>query len=227
MDPVRWFVFGAIRAGLGILCRIDSRDLKKIPDSGPLIVYSNHTGSIEVPLVFVLLQPRPMKGIAKIETWDNVFMAWLFNLWGAIPIKRGYADMYAIRKSLESLQEGFILGISPEGTRNRTGRLLKGHPGVVSLAIHSGAPLVPLAHWGGENFISNIKKLRRTEFNIRVGNQFKIQTKGLKLDRITRQMIADELMYQLASLLPIEYRGAYSDPSKATTNFLLRSQDIN
>ena len=55
---VRWFVLQIIRLGLGILCRIDTKDLDKIPLKGPLIVYSNHTGSIEIPMIFVLLQPR-------------------------------------------------------------------------------------------------------------------------------------------------------------------------
>jgi 1-acyl-sn-glycerol-3-phosphate acyltransferase len=222
MDPFRKFFNSAIRVGLGFLCRIESSDIQKIPGKGPLIVYSNHTGSIEVPLLFVLLQPRPITGLAKAETWDNSFMAWLFNLWGAIPIRRGEADMEAIRKALESLKSGSILGISPEGTRNKNGKLLKGHPGIVAIAIHSGAPLVPLVHWGGEQFISNIKKFKRTDFHIRVGDPFLLQTSGQKIDKEMRQKIVDEMMFQLAALLPSEYRGEYSDLSKVSTVYLKR-----
>jgi len=223
MDLVRWFVVKVIRLGLGIMCRIDTRDLDKIPLNGPMIVYTNHTGSIEVPMTFVLLQPRPLTGIAKTETWDNSFMAWLFNLWGIIPIRRGEADLDAMRKTLDSLKEGKILGMSPEGTRNKTGKLLRGHPGIVMLAIRSGAPLIPLAHWGGENFKSNLKKLKRTDFHAIVGDPFVINTKGEKIDKNTRQVIVDELMYQLATLLPEEYRGEYKDLTNATTNYLLYS----
>jgi len=220
MDLVRWFVVKMIRLGLGILCRIKPSDIDKIPLKGPMIVYSNHTGSIEVPMTFAMLQPRPLTGIAKTETWDNAFMAWLFNLWGIIPIRRGEADMDAIRKTLESLKEGKILGMSPEGTRNKTGKLLRGHPGIVMLAIRSGAPLIPLAHWGGENFKSNVKRFRRTDFHICVGDPFLIKTNGEKIDKNTRQVIVDELMYQLAELLPEKYRGEYSDLKKATKNYL-------
>ncbi|OGN75912.1 MAG: hypothetical protein A2X25_01860 [Chloroflexi bacterium GWB2_49_20] len=220
MDSVRWFVYRSIRLGIGILCRINSRDLNKIPNKGQMIVYSNHTGSIEVPLVFVLLQPRPLTGLAKVETWDNAFMAWLFNLWGIIPIRRGDADMDAMRKALDSLKAGNILGMAPEGTRNKSGRLLRAHPGIVALALHSGAPLIPLAHWGGESFKTNVKKFKRTDFYIRVGDPFVLQTNGEKINKITRQKIVDEMMYQLATLLPAEYRGEYSDLSQATTEFL-------
>jgi 1-acyl-sn-glycerol-3-phosphate acyltransferase len=220
MGFVRWFVFLVIKGGLGILCRIDARELEKIPRAGPLILYSNHTGSVEVPLVYALLQPRPVTGVAKVETWNNAFMAWLFNLWGAIPIRRGDADMDAMRKSLDFLKEGKILGISPEGTRNKTGKLLRAHPGIVSLALHSGASLMPVAHWGGENFMANLKKIQRTDFTIRVGDRFYIQTNGKKVDKNTRQEIVDEMMYQLASMMPEGYRGEYTDLSKATTNYL-------
>jgi 1-acyl-sn-glycerol-3-phosphate acyltransferase len=220
MGVIRWFVLKIIKMGLQLLCRIDSKDLVRVPQKGPMIVYSNHIGSIEVPMIFVLLQPRPLTGIAKEESWNNALKAWLFDLWGIIPIRRGDADMDAMRKSLECLNEGKILGMSPEGTRNKTGKLLRGHPGIVTLAIRSGAPLIPLAHWGGENLRNNLKKLKKTDFHARVGYQLVIKTTGEKIDKITRQIIVDELMYQLAILLPEDYRGEYSDLSKATTNYL-------
>lgn len=220
MDPVRWVVYGFIRTVFAVVCKVDKRDLDKIPYSGPLIVYSNHTGSIEVPLVFVYLQPRPVTGWAKVETWNNALIGWLFDLWGAIPIRRGEADMEAIKKAIGCLDEGMILGISPEGTRNRDGRLRKAHPGIVTLALHSNAPLLPLAHWGGEKFSTNLKKLKRTDFVIRVGKPVKLQVDGMVMDRKTRQKIADELMYKLAIIMPEEYRGEYTDLSQATTNYI-------
>jgi len=208
------------RTGLELMCRIDKSDLKKIPARGPLIVYSNHTGQLEVPLMFTELQPRPVTGIAKVETWDGWFLRWIFNLWGAIPIRRGEADMRAMRKALTALEEGYILGIAPEGTRSKTGALIKAHPGIISLALHSGAPLVPLAHWGGENFLPNLKRLKRTDFHIRVGEPFVLDLGGETATKETRQRMVDEMMYKLAILLPEKYRGEYSDLSRATTDFL-------
>ena len=40
------------------------------------------------------------------------------------------------------------------------------------------------------------------------------------LDRLVRQQMTDEVMYQLAALLPPAYRGLYSDQSKATQNYI-------
>ena len=141
-------------------------------------------------------------------------------MWGAIPVRRGEADMAALRAALEKLEEGCIFGVAPEGTRNKTGKLLRAHPGAVTLALRSNAPILPIAHWGGEKFLSNLKRLRRTDFAMRVGKPFTLNTNGDRITRESRQQVVDEMMYQLAALLPEEYRGEYGDMSKATTQFL-------
>jgi 1-acyl-sn-glycerol-3-phosphate acyltransferase len=210
-NPIFWFVSFAIRVFTRLACRIDAPDLDKIPLKGPLIVIANHTGQIEVPLIFAHLQPRPMTGWAKVETWDNWFLNMIFNLWGVIPIRRGEADMAALRKGLDALKQGCIFGIAPEGHRNKTGKLLRAHPGTVLVALHSGAPILPVVHWGGENFLSNLKRLKRTDFHLRVGEPFSLNTNGVKISSEVRQQIVDEMMYRLALLLPAEYRGEYSN----------------
>lgn len=220
MKPVHWFVTSAVRLTTGLMCRIDAPDLQKVPRSGPLVVYSNHTGQIEIPLMYSHLQPRPLTGLAKVETWDNWFLNWVFNLWEAIPIRRGEVDMVAMRKSLEVLEQDMILAIAPEGTRNKTGILKKAQPGVITLALRSGAPLLPVVHWGGEKFLPNIKRLKRTDFHIRVGEPFKLDPSGERVTKEVRQQMVDEMMYRLAALLPEQYRGAYVDLENATGKYI-------
>src|SRR5512143_2686070 len=106
---VAWIV----KVGTSILCRIDAPDLDKVPMRGPLIVYSNHTGQIEVSVLFAHLQPRRLTGWAKVEAWDNAFLNWIFNLWGLIPVRRGEADTTALRKAMQALKQGYIFGIAP------------------------------------------------------------------------------------------------------------------
>jgi len=208
-----------VKFGTSILCRIDAPDLHKVPMHGPLIAYSNHTGQIEVAVFFGHLQPRPMTGWAKMEAWDNAFLNWLFNLWGLIPVKRGEGDTSALRKAIAALEKGYIFGIAPEGTRNITGRLKRAHPGAVMLALHSGAPLLPVAHWGGENFLKNLAHLKRTDFHIRVGEPFCLNVDGIRMTREIRQQIVDEMMVHLAELLPSEYRGEYQKVTKFVDSF--------
>lgn len=203
-----------------VLCRIDDKQLSLVPKHGPLILVANHINFLEVPVVFTHLQPRPVTGFVKSETWDNRAMAVLFNIWGGIPLRRGKADVTAYHLALEALMNGKIVAVTPEGTRSGHGRLQRGHPGIVTLALRSGAPLLPLVYYGNEQFRSNIVRLRRTDFQIRVGRPFYLNAGEIKAMRQVRQAITDEIMYQLATLLPAPYRGEYTNLDAATQNYL-------
>lgn len=187
---------------------------------GPLIAISNHTGQIEVPLIFAHLQPRKLTGWAKVESWDNKFLNWVFGVWGMIPVRRGEADMHALKAALRALEKGLIFGIAPEGTRNYNGILKRALPGAVTVALHSGAPIIPIAHWGGEDLMKNLKRFKRTDFHVRVGEPFRLNVVGVKVTGEIRQQIVDEMMVQIAKLMPEEYRGEYADQSKWTEKYI-------
>jgi 1-acyl-sn-glycerol-3-phosphate acyltransferase len=221
MTFTAWAVNGALKGLTGLLCRVDEDPLARIPLRGPLILVTNHVNFLEVPLVYTRLLPRPVTGWVKAETWDKPAMAFLFNLWGGIPIQRGEADLTALRRGLEALSQGRILAIAPEGTRSGTGVMQRGHPGVALLALRSRAPILPMVYYGGERFYQNLRRLRRTEFHIATGQPFYLQSSaGQVTPRAVRQAMADEIMYQMAAMLPPSYRGVYSDLSQATQNYL-------
>jgi 1-acyl-sn-glycerol-3-phosphate acyltransferase len=210
----------SIKSLTRILCNIDDTQLINVPEHGPLIIACNHVNFMDAPLLYTHLQPRKLTGFAKAETWQNPVIGLLFDLWEAIPVQRGQADASAFRSGLEALRQGKILGIAPEGTRSGHGRLQRGLPGIVILAQYSEAPILPLVYYGGEKLHDNINRLKRTDFNIRVGKLFKLIFPEGKLDREVRKKMVDEIMYQMASLLPEEYRGHYSDLTKLTTNYI-------
>jgi len=216
-----WLITLLLRVHFRLTLRLDAPDVQQMPTQGPLIVISNHTGQIEVPVLATLMQPRKITGWAKAEAFDNLLLRWVFWAWEIIPVRRGEADMNALKRALRAIEGGYIFGIAPEGTRNKTGRLRRGMPGTVILAIRSGAPIMPVVHWGGEVYLRNLKRLKRTDFHIRVGEPFRIDVEGVKVTAEIRQQIADEMMYRIAKLLPEEYRGEYSDPGKATGKFLV------
>lgn len=206
------------------LCRVDAAQLSQVPTLGPLIIVTNHVNFLEAPVIYTRLAPRPVTGFAKLETWDSAFLGWLFDVWGIIPIRRGEADKTALKRGLKSLKEGYMLTIAPEGTRNKDGRLLRGQPGVVMMAMLSGAPLIPIVHYGHENYKQNLRRLRRSKFHVIVGQPFSLDSNGGKVNAKVRQAMTDEIMYQLAALLPPAYRGAYADLSKATEKYLRFSE---
>jgi len=220
MTLTKRVVDSTISGLLRLLCRVYKDQLEKVPTRGPLILLTNHINFLEIPVLHTHLRPRPVTGFAKAESWDNFIIGFLFNLWGAIPIRRGEADMRALRQGLAALKEGYILAIAPEGTRSGHGRLQRGHPGVAMMALQSGAPLLPLVFYGGEKLKRNLSRLRRTPFHIVVGPPFHLHTDGVKVRREIRKQMTDEVMYQLAALLPPAYRGHYANLDAATERFL-------
>lgn len=207
-----------IKGFLGLICKVDSSEMKKVPRKGPLIVVLNHINFLEVPLIYTHLLPRDLASIVKRETWKNPLLGCLGNIWEAIPLDRRASDISAMRKSLKALKDGRVLIIAPEGTRSGTGCLQSGHAGVVQIALHSGAPIIPIAHFGGEAVWKNIKKFRRTPFTFRVGKPFYIN-KGV-YSKNDRKLIIDDIMKQLSLLLPVQYRGIYQEPEKSISGFL-------
>jgi 1-acyl-sn-glycerol-3-phosphate acyltransferase len=200
------FTFKSITS---LICRIDATQLEKVPQQGPLIIYTNHVNLLELPIIYTHLQPRRVRGMVYAERWKNPALGWLLTVVKAIPLQRGEADIAAIRKGLEALRQGEIIIIAPEGTRSHDGRLQTAHPGVVLLALHSGAPLMPIAYYGSENYVGNLKRLKRTDFHMQVGEPFHLETRGEKVNRSLREKMLEEMMVRLANLLPEQYRGVY------------------
>lgn len=209
----RMVVFG-MRGLTRVICWVHDEKLGRIPRQGPLILVTNHVNIIEIPIIYTHLYPRPVYGLVLARRWQNPLFRWLLDTCQAIPLKRGEPDLAAIRKGLEVLTAGGILIIAPEGTRSGDGRLQEAHPGVVMLALHSGAPLLPIAFHGSESYLKNLRRLKRTDFFIEVGESFRLDLSNQKVTHLVRQQIITEIMGQVARLLPVHYRGYYRQASE-------------
>jgi 1-acyl-sn-glycerol-3-phosphate acyltransferase len=181
---------------------------------------ANHINFLEAPIMFTHLQPRLVTGFVKAEHWNNFAGGLLFDLWRGIPLHRGEADVGAFRMGLAALKERYLLAVAPEGTRSGTGCLRRGLPGAVLLALRSGAPILPVAYYGAENYRQAWSRLRRPDFTIKVGKLFRLDAGGEKVTQTVRQAMVDEIMYKIAALMPPVYRGFYSDLTAAGEQYL-------
>jgi 1-acyl-sn-glycerol-3-phosphate acyltransferase len=202
-------VNGLVRLLLRAACRLDAREFSKIPAEGPGLFAMNHINFLEAPLVASFLFPRRVAALSKRENLANPAYAYFASIWNAIPIDRGAVDTESFRRCLAWVAGGGLLGLAPEGTRSRTGVLGTGKAGVAVLAARADAPIWPMAHWGGEAFWTNLKRLRRTPVTVRVGRPFRIEPVG-GMTKTTRQEVADEIMGRIAVLMPEKYRGPYA-----------------
>ncbi len=215
------YVYARIaRTIFALLCKLDRAELSKVPSKGPLILVTNHVNFLEAPLLYSYLYPRDSSGFAKAETWRNPLLGLLATTWECVPVERGSNDIASMRLALEALARGKMLNVMPEGTRSHDGRLRRGHEGVVAMARRSGAPIVPIAHSGGEAFWRNLRRGRRTEVHIRVGEAFRLRPPEPGRAKASRSEAADEIMLRIAELLPREYRGEYADRSITSRQLL-------
>ncbi|MCD1260196.1 1-acyl-sn-glycerol-3-phosphate acyltransferase [Paenibacillus athensensis] len=130
------------RVLFALLFRLRAIGRENIPAEGPVVLCSNHISMVDPPLLGTPLS-RKVHFMAKAELFDIPLFGALITKVGAFPVKRGGVSKESIRLAIQLLKSGSMMGIFPEGTRNSAGGM--GKKGAASLALKSGATVVPVA----------------------------------------------------------------------------------
>lgn len=144
----------AAREAMRLYARPVVEGLRNIPDEGAVVLASNHLSFIDSVVIPVVV-PRRVTFLAKSEYFEGTgvkgaVVRAFFEINGCIPVNRdgdGTAQA-TLDAALGVLSRGHALGVYPEGTRSRDGRLYRGHPGVAWLALTAGCPVVPVGLTG-------------------------------------------------------------------------------
>ena len=127
---------------------------EKIPKDGGVILAGNHRHIFD-PCMPILSTKRHVHYMAKKELFNSP-IGWFFKVVGCIPVDRGHDNTDSKEAALEVLREGEVLGIFPEGTRNKSlNGLLPFKYGAVSMSNKSGALIVPFAITGKYRLFNN------------------------------------------------------------------------
>ncbi len=112
-------------------------------DEGPLLLVGNHKSMLDTVTVACATH-RAVHYLAKKELWDSRMGAWIANKCGAIPVAKDGGDVKAVMSAMRYLKNGEVVGIFPEGTRNKTEDqlLLPFKSGAAAIAIKSKVPIV-------------------------------------------------------------------------------------
>jgi 1-acyl-sn-glycerol-3-phosphate acyltransferase len=217
-----FYYFGnvVLRVFFRLLFRIDLRGLERVPAEGPLIVAISHSSFLDPMLVGPFIR-RDVTPMAKAESFHWPIIGAIVRWYGAIPVRRGEADLSAFKKALKLLAGGGVLVIAPEGHRSETGALQRGREGAIILSLRTGAPILPVAVWGGKAFWSNLAHVRRTVMHFYVGEPVLPVFLNGKPTRERVSEMSDDLMLRIAGLMPAEIRGYYQGRS-ATGSQTLR-----
>ena len=199
-----------VRVYLAGLFRMIGRE--SVPRRGPLLVCSNHTSTIDPPLLPAFLPRSDSWSMAKAEWFARPsFTRWLFTRYHAFPIVRHSPDRRGLRRAMGVLRAGGALVVYPEGTRVESGRLETAEPGAGFIARTVGAPILPVALVGTRDcFPKGAHWPRRVPVEVRFGSPLRIRDRRPDGRRVENQEAADAIMLAIAELLPPEARGDYA-----------------
>ncbi len=130
-----------------LLFRPEVKGLAHLPKDGAYIVVANHKNNWD-PILISALIPLLPDWLSKEKLFQRPILAWLFYRLGMIPLDRKGQDSRAMRRMLNRLNDGRVLGIFPQGTRVTTREKSLAHPpkpGVLAIAKKRRLPLVVMA----------------------------------------------------------------------------------
>lgn len=185
--------------------------LERIPRTGPAIVVGNHLSYLD-PLAhgyFVVRAGRRPRFLAKVELFENPVLGRILRGMGQIPVRRGTGDQRPLEEATAAIERGEVVVIYPEGTSTAGGPDFspgRGKTGAVRLALATGAPVVPVATWGGQ-YVWRRGSFRFPAFGrpifLRAGEPVDVRARaaGREDDPELVRHLTDELMGELAELV--------------------------
>ena len=163
-----WVIFN-------IVFKVSYEGLENVPENeSGYILASNHASNIDPIVLSMKLKPW-VRYLGKAELVKYAFIACFFRLLGIVSVDRGQGDTKALDRCVELIENGYVLGIFPEGTRYPKG---PGQPrsGMALLAKRCKADILPCS-------IEYERPLRlRSRIKVQIGDMIKYEDLGLDED---------------------------------------------
>ena len=191
----RWRVFGA----------------ENVPQTGGVILASNHASFLDPPLVGSGLN-RDINYLARESLFRFPGIGALLCSWNAVPVDRDGGGAAGLKAILERLLAGGAIILFPEGTRTKDGKLQPARSGIGLTVIKSNAVVIPVRTFGTfEAYGRNHKFPRPKKVAVKYGapmrfEKLRAQAKDCPKPRLKEiyQEVADEIMAAIAKLEPRE-----------------------
>ncbi len=200
----------------------------KLPKSGPFILAPNHYSEID-PIAMgaaVWHLGRLPRFMAKASLFKVPVLGWMLRGSGQIPVEREGATRASVRSgnpigaAAELIEREAGVIVYPEGTLTRDPDLwpMRGKSGAVRLALVSGIPLIPVAHWGTQELMprygKKIHPFPRKTIRVSVGEPLDLSRFA---DRTVDQKVVGEATKQLMDAITAlleELRGEQAPPER-------------
>lgn len=141
--------------------------MENIPNDEGLVIACNHKHAID-PLMLIMTTERTIHFLAKKEIYKGI-LKFFFNGVGTLPVDRGNSNKSTISRAEDMLKKGGVIGIFPEGTRNKVSDdLLQFKKGAVSFAKNTNSKILPV-------YIKGKYKLFRKSLVIIIGKPYSVK----------------------------------------------------
>lgn len=144
---MNFYQFGRIVCNicLSAYFNLEVSGLENLPSEGGFVLCCNHQSYLDPPLMGLKIKDRQLTFMAKEALFHKPILAPIIKKLGAFPVSKNQKDGRAVKQAIQTVKDGKILALFPEGTRSKSGKLLKPKSGVVVIAAKTGAPIVPTA----------------------------------------------------------------------------------
>ncbi|MBW3660326.1 MAG: 1-acyl-sn-glycerol-3-phosphate acyltransferase [Gemmatimonadetes bacterium] len=197
----------SILALLGIDLAVDGRD--RLDPGGTYLFMSNHSSTFDIFALFVATEHR-LRMVAKRGLFFIPIFGWSLWMCGFIPIDRSNREraIRSLEKAGGRIRSGISVLVFPEGTRSRTGKLMRFKKGVFVLALEAGVPVVPVVVLGTDAIMEKGSiEVRQGTVTVRFGAP--IPTDGLDVEGGERDRLMARVREAMIDL------GAQPDPETA------------
>jgi 1-acyl-sn-glycerol-3-phosphate acyltransferase len=170
--------------------------LEHIPKKGSVIIAANHCSYFDF-LCLVAVSPRPIYFLAAEKFFASKFWRPLMLATGQIMVDRKSNNKDAVIEAAKGVLDfGAILGIFPEGTRSRTGKIQKAYSGVAKIAIENKVNVIPAGIIGAFDVMSPHDKLPKFKkiVSIKFGSSFDV------VSETDAQLFTDKIMKKIEEL---------------------------
>src|SRR5579859_1374847 len=185
---------------------------ERVPETGAVILASNHASFIDPPLVGAGLK-RGINYLARESLFRFPVLGWVLHRWQAVPVDREGGGAKGLKAILERLLAGGAIILFPEGTRTRDGQLQPARSGIGLTVIKSSAPVVPVRVFGTFEAYNRHMRFPRPCHRVIVKYGRPMHFEQLRTEAVScskarlkeiYQQVADEIMRAIAALGPYQ-----------------------
>lgn len=193
--------------------KIDNGEAMWNAEGGQMVIM-NHVSMLDPVLLAVSdwAHGRRLRPIYKSEFDNSRILKWLYARLGAIPVKRGTADIKAVRRAQHALQRGEDILVFPEGTRiHSEEQEVTIHAGFALMAQLAKVPVLPVGIVGARDHVpgGNGFPIPHRVY-MRAGEPItfdQLEVKGRKKQAEAMEKTAMERVYELRDQLRAEHPG--------------------